>query len=46
MRGMRSCNASISRLGFVGTIIGHLVIGIAFSFNSAMGLVGLGGVVV
>lgn len=33
-------------LGLVGAIVGHLVIGIAFSFASAMGFVGLSGVVV
>ena len=32
--------------GLIGVIVGHLVIGIAFSFTSAMGFVGLSGVVV
>ena len=32
--------------GLIGAIVGHLAIGIAFSFTSAMGVVGLSGVVV
>ena len=32
--------------GLIGVIFGHLVLGIAFSFTSAMGFVGLSGVVV
>ena len=32
--------------GLIGAILGHLVLGVAFTFVSAMGLVGLSGVVV
>ena len=37
---------SVIPFGMIGVIIGHLVIGIAFSFTSIMGFVGLSGVVI
>ena len=37
---------SVIPFGLVGAIFGHLVLGIAFSFASIMGIVGLSGVVV
>ena len=48
---LRSCTKpliimAVIPFGLIGAIVGHIVIGISFSFTSAMGFVGLSGVVV